>query len=354
MIAAMLWYGAGIGEERMAVVVAWASVAGSGLQIVAQLPQVLRLVPQLRIGLWTHLDSVRTVTRNFGPVFVSRGVIQISAYIDSTLASPITGGPAMLGYIINISSLPQSLFGMAVSASELPEMSSAVGTGPEVAAYLRERLAGGLRRIAFFVVPSVVAFVFLGDMLVGAIFQTGRFTATDTVWGWRVLAGSAVGLLASTQGRLFSSTFYALKDTRTPLRFAVVRIALTTVLGYLSAVPIPRWFGLHEMWGVVGLNASAGISGWLEFVLLRRALAARIGSVSVGAEYQLRLWLSAAVAAIVAWDVKLAFPGLHDPKLRAVVTLIPFGLVYLGYADPTPFRQRLQGLRKRLGGRSAP
>jgi putative peptidoglycan lipid II flippase len=346
IIAALLWFGLKTGEAHMAVVAAWASVAGCAIQVLAQLPLVLQLVPTLRLGLGTQLASVRTVIRNFGPVFVSRGVIQISSYIDSMLASPIQGGVAMYGYVINISQLPQGLFGMAVSASELPAMSSAVGTGSEVAAQLRKRLANGLRRITFFVVPSVVAFAALGDVVVGAVLQSGRFTANDTMWGWRILAGSAVGLLASTQGRLYSSTFYALKDTRTPLRFAVVRIALTTVLGYLCARPIPQWFGLDPRWGVAGLTASAGIAGWVEFTLLRRSLAGRIGSEPVGVSYLARLWASAFVAAAVAWGIRLALPGLHEPKLRAIATLIPYGLVYLLLADPAQIAQRLKALRR--------
>ncbi len=241
--------------------------------------------------------------------------------------------------------MPSSLFGMSVSASELPEMSSALGTTSEIAAYLRKRLANGLRRITFFVIPSVVAFIALGDMIVGALLQNGEFTATDTFWGWRILAGSAVGLLASTQGRLFSSAFYALKDTRTPLRFAVVRIALTTVLGYLSARTIPAWLGVDPRWGIAGLTASAGVSGWVEFTLLRRSLAGRIGMEPVGFAYQARLWLSALAGAAVAWAIRFGIPGLHDPKLRAVMTLIPYGLVYLLLADPKQFKRLISAGR---------
>ncbi len=346
MIAALLWYGPRVIQTQVPIAMAWASVAGSAIQELAQLPLVLRLVPDLRIAFSTQLASVRIVIRNFGPIFVSRGVIQISSYIDSMIASPIDGGPAMFGYIVNISVLPSSLFGMSVSASELPEMSSAVGTGSEIAAQLRRRLANGLRRITFLVIPSVVAFAALGGIVVGALLQGNMFTPTDSFWGWRILAGSAIGLLASTQGRLYSSTFYALKDTRTPLRFAIVRIALTTVLGYLSARPIPVWLGIDPLWGVAGLTASAGVSGWVEFVLLRRAIAQRIGMEPVGIGYLARLWASAMAAAMVAWAIRLALPSLHEPRLVAIVTLIPYGVVYLLLADPKLVRQRLAALRR--------
>src|SRR6185369_8295091 len=103
----------------------------------------------------------------------------------------------------------------------------------EVALFLRVRLFSGLRRIAFWIVPSAAAFLLLGDILVAALYQTqtGRFRHDDAVYVWAVLAGSAVGLLATALGRLYSSAFYALFDTRTPLRFELIRVVLTVTLG---------------------------------------------------------------------------------------------------------------------------
>src|SRR5262249_7964915 len=135
--------------------------------------------------------------------------------------------------------LPVSLFGMSVSAAELPAMSSALGAEAVVAEQLRARLNAGLRRIAFLVVPSARAAIEIGAVLRAALFQSGRFTREASIYVWGILAGSGVGLLASTLGRLYASTYYALRDTRTPLRFAVVRVFLTTVLGLACAVPLP-------------------------------------------------------------------------------------------------------------------
>ncbi len=345
MIVALVWFGPHADMNRLAGIVAWASVIGSAAQLVAQLPAVLQLVPELRIQFATHLESVRTVVRNFGPVFVSRGVVQLSAYIDNIIASYLpTGAMAALTYAQTLYLLPVSLFGMSVSASELPEMSRALGGQEEVAAHLRRRLVSGLRRIAFFVIPSVVAFIALGDIIAGAIYRHGKFTQADTIYVWGILAGSGVGLLASTQGRLYSSAFYALKDTRTPLLFAIVRIALTTILGYLAAIHLPRWIGIDPKWGTAGLTASAGVSGWIEFLLLRRALGRRIGSAPVGAADLARLWAAAMVAAAAKWAIKLPLEQrLHDPRLLAGATLIPFGLIYLVLTGPRRLRGRLRG-----------
>jgi putative peptidoglycan lipid II flippase len=331
MIATLMLFG-GAELSTLAVDLAWGSVIGSALQFGVQLPVVLRLTRGLRLRLDTRATRVREVLRNFVPVFISRGVVQISAYVDQVIASLVgSGAVTALTNAQTISTLPVSLFAMSISAAELPAMSSALGDPEQVAAQLRTRLDSGLRRIAFFVVPSAAAFLALGDVITAALFQTGRFTHEDSLYVWAILAGSSVGLLATTLGRLYSSTYYALRDTRTPLRYAVVRVSLTTALGYLCAIPLPRWIGMDAHWGMAGLTASAGVAGWVEFVLLRRTLNGRIGRTGLPASLAAKLWISAALAAAAGWAVKLAI-GHHGPLLSAVVVLGVYGMVYFAAA----------------------
>ena len=329
MIGALLGFGRGTPQVRLAEIVAWASVVGSALQFGIQLPLVFSLARGLRLNFDVNTQSARGVFRNFLPAFVSRGVVQISAYIDALIASWLpTGAVAVFAYAQVLYTLPVSLFGMAVSAAELPVMSSATGTPGEIASYLRGRLDGGLERIAFFIVPSVVAFLALGDVISAVLFESGRFTRADSIWVWQILAGSTIGLLASTWGRLYSSTFYALRDTRTPLRFALVRVVLTTALGYLAALKLPGWLGVDPKVGVAGLTASAGIAGWVEFYLLRRALAQRIGPTGTAASFTLRLWGAALVSAAVAWGAKLGLSGAHT-VINALLILTAYGMSFL-------------------------
>ena len=330
MIGALVGFGGRQDRITLAVTLAWASVAGAALQFLVQLPTVLRLVPGLRLSPDYTRANVRRILTNFTPVFFSRGVVQVSTYIDQLLASLLPQGMvALLGYATTIYTLPVSLFGMAISAAELPEMSSVLGDEPEVATMLRVRLNAGLRRIAFFVIPSAAAFLVLGDVIARALFQSGRFTETDTIFTWGILAGSAVGLLASTLGRLYSSTYYALHDTRTPLRFAIVRVVLTTALGYLFAIPLPGMLGIDSRWGAAGLTASAGIAGWIEFLLLRSRLNRRIGDTGLPRQYVGLLWLSAAAAAAVAFLIRRELPATHR-FVFALVVLGAFALVYGG------------------------
>ena len=191
------------------------------------------------------------------------------------------------------------------------------------------KLDAGLRQIAFFVVPSAMAFITLGDVVAAALLQTGRFTYADAVYVWAILAGSAVGLLASTLGRLYSSSYYALRDTSTPLQYALVHVALATVFGYVFAIPLPRWLGVAPRWGAAGLTLSAGLAAWVEMLLLRRTLNRRVGRTGLAAGYLVALWTSAALAAAVAWGVKLAVPAFH-PIIMALVVLTPYGLVFFG------------------------
>jgi putative peptidoglycan lipid II flippase len=329
MIATMIIYGRAALPD-LALKLAWGSVAGSALQFAVQLPVVLRIAPDLKLIFDTASEHVRTVIRNFVPVFISRGVVQVSAYIDSLIASLLpTGAVVGLTNAQLLYTLPVSLFGISVSAAELPAMAGTLGADPAGATKLQQRLNSGLRQIAFFVVPSAMAFVALGDVVAAALLQTGRFTHSDALYVWGILAGSGVGLLASTLGRLYSSTYYALRDTRTPLRYALVRVALTTVLGYLFAIPLPRALGMNTVWGAAGLTASAGIAGWVEMLMLRRTLNSRIGHTGLPLDYIVKLWGAAVAGGIVAWLLKLTLPPMH-PAMAAVIILGPYGLVFLG------------------------
>jgi putative peptidoglycan lipid II flippase len=355
IIASLIWSGGRVHEMDqvrlgsfqfgLAETAAWASVIGSALQFAIQLPTVLKLVKGLRPVLDVTTESVRRVVRNFFPVFFSRGVVQISAYVDSLLASLLpTGAVSALNFTQSLYTLPVSLFGMSVSAAELPAMSSAIGSEVEVTAQLRKRLDAGLRQIAFFIVPSVIGFLALGDVMAGVLYQTGEFKRADTLYVWGILAGAALGLLPATLGRLYASTYYALHDTRTPLRYAIVHVALATVLGYLCAITLPPLIGIPARWGVIGLTASAGIGGWVEFLLLRRSLNRRIGHTGLSFSFLIKLWAGALLAAAAAWGIRLLV-GERHPAIIAALVLVPYGLLYFGitFAMKLPEAQQLVG-----------
>jgi putative peptidoglycan lipid II flippase len=350
-IALLVAAGGRVGEGRLATLLAWSVVAGSLLQFLIQLPSVLRLLGAFRPSLDTVSAGMRTVLRNFLPVVLSRGVVQVSALVDTFYASLISA-PAVsaLYYAQLIGVLPVSLFGMSVSAAELPELSRESGNREGAEERLRNRLDAGLRRIAFFVVPSAVAFFALGDVVGGLLVQTGRFGGAETRQLWYLLMGSAVGLLAGTLARLYASAFYALHDARTPLRFATARVLVAAALAYFAVRRVPEWLDAPALLGCAGITAASGIAAWLEFLLLRRALKRRVGPTGVGTGRLVRLWCSAGVAAITTLIAKvmlvvhfgpslaaaaswggwaLPAPDLH-PVLTAAMLLPLYGVLYLG------------------------
>jgi putative peptidoglycan lipid II flippase len=328
MIGALLLFGPGSALDHLAIMLAWGSVLGSLLQFAVQAPTAFRL--SRGGGKLAMSPAVRRALRDFLPVMISRGAVQISAYIDAFIASYLpTGAVTGLTNTSLIYTLPVSLFGISVSAAQLPALSRDAARAETT--QLRQRIDRGLERLAFFVVPSAVAFAAIGDVIAGTLLEHGQFSAEDSQIVWGMLAGAAIGLVASTQSRLYSVAHYALSDTRTPLRFALVRIAFVTGLGFLFALVIPPWLGVPAIWGAAGLTASAGIAGWIEFALLRRSIARRIGPTGLGRAHMMKLWSAAVVAGAVAWSVKLALPPLY-PLLRGMVVLPVFGIVYLAAA----------------------
>lgn len=333
IIITLIAYGPHTTQDGLAVKAAWGSVAGAALQIIVQLPQTLPLLGRLRLHFGRVRRELRNVFNNLMPVIGSRGVAQVSGYIDNLLASLLpTGAVAGLNYAQILYLLPVSLFGMSVAAAELPTMSrTTAATSEQAFAALRTRLNAGLRQIAFLVVPSAAAFLIIGDVVVALLFQSGAFRHHDAIYVWGILAGSAVGLLAATMSRLYNSTYYALWDTRTPLRYALIRVGLTLILGYFCALVLPPLVGVPLRWGVAGLSASAGVAAWVEFALLRYTLNQRLGGwTGLDRGYLLQLWTMALIAGGGGFAIKHA---LHaGPHLTALAVIPVYGGIYLGLA----------------------
>ena len=319
-------------DDDIAVWLAFGAVIGSAAQFLVQLPSVIGLLGSARPSLKISDDGVRSTLRAFVPVVIGRGSVQISGYIDQVLASYLGAGivAAMFNAQV-LYMLPVSLFGMAVSAAELPEMASGTGGDHERGVHLQQRLSSSLRRVVFLVVPSAIAFITIGGSIVALLFQTGRFGAHDTVVVWIILAGSALGLVPSTQGRLLASAFYALGEPKPPLHAALVRVAINASLGFALTLPIRQSLGYSIEWGAFALTTSSSLAAWIEYALLRRWLSRRIGGVPTPKG----LLFGAAAAALAAGAggygaARLALGAGAHAWQAALVAIPVFGAIYLG------------------------
>jgi putative peptidoglycan lipid II flippase len=289
------------------------------LQIAVQLPVCWRLLGGIALRFSAAPEGVGQVLVAWAPLVVGAGVAQLSGVVDTFLGSFTgVGGLASLGYAQLIQVLPISLFGASVVAVSLPDLSrDAAGAAPND--LLRGRIAVGFRRIAFFVVPSAFAFVAVGPVIVGALFQTGRFDADDTVLVGGVLAAYGVGLLGQATVKLFASGFYALRDTRTPVRIAVLSLAVSAVLSWV----------LMRRLGPAGIALGSSIGGTLNVILHLRDLDRRIGTVLGGADW--RVLGVAVIAALAAAALAMGGAGLAAgwrPIPRGLVVLGIFGVTY--------------------------
>ncbi len=366
----------GLSQSSLAVALAWGAVAGALLQLGVQLPAVRSLLRPLRLSLRTRRASVRTVLRRFGPAVAGRGVVQLSAYLDLFLASFLaTGAVAALGYAQVFYLLPISLYAMSVAAAELPELSRLEapeedpGENPDGSLKpdldgaslrpdrLRARIEDGLARVAFYVVPTAAIYLVLGDLVVAALLQTGRFGPQDTRLVWYVLAALSLGLVATTASRVLQSGLYALGDPRSPATIAALRVALTVTLGLVLMLQLdrvaitgpgpsgldlvgnlPAWTpvalelrdgtaGASLRLGAVGLALASAAGASLELALLRRRLGARVGRLRLGGGHLRPVVVGGGAAAATGLALRPVAEGLAPP-LALVVAGLPAAAIY--------------------------
>ena len=344
------------GSEQSSLVVwlAWGTVIGGFLQFAVQLPAVLRMTPNLRLSLSTRHTGVREAVRSFVPLVAGKGVVHLSGYVHLVLASFLAvGALAGLRYAQMLYVLPVSLFAMSVAAAELPVLST---IGTERLGELRARVESGLALIAFLVVPTVIAYVVIGDLVVAALLQSGEFDRFDTIQVWMILAVHAVGLPATTGSRLLQSGLYGLGQPRSAARVAIVRVAVSLGLGALLMFSfdrvvvgpeglalvgdVPAFTPLAEEFrepdaveqqkhlGAVGLALAAAAASLLEYRLLRRALHRHGVRITTATGRILPIAVAAAFSAVAAGAVRFVVGDL-TPVVAGVAAVVVTGAVYL-------------------------
>jgi len=347
IIATLLGVGFGLGwsGRQLLLAAAWGALAGGVLQFAVQLPYVVPLLKHFHLSLDRTVTGVGEAIRNFVPVVTARGVVNIGSLLDVFVAGLLVEGAlAVLGYAQMLYLLPISLFGMAIAASELPELSrQRKAPANEVAL----QVSAALERIHFLLLPSIAAFLLLGDLFIGGLYQRGEFLSTDTPVVYAVLAAYALGLLASSGSRVLSSAFYAMRDTRTPARMAYLRVGVSLALGISLMFPLDRFASGELHYGATGLALGASVAAWFEYTLLRSRLARVLGPHGPSRSVRGRVLVATAVATLATagskWILGSTVP-LHDgivsgllgdsvawlvqPALAASTAFV-FGIVYL-------------------------
>lgn len=338
-------------DEDLALAMAWGMTIGGIAQFAIQLPAVIRVGGRVVPTLDVRNPGVKRVLTRFGPAVLGRGVVAISSYVELIFASFLAvGAVSALSIAQVLYILPISLFALAISAAELPELARAGGSA------VADRLVPALRRMLFFVFFSGVIFFFGGRLVIGLLFQRGRFEADDTTLVWAILATYCLGLVAICTSRLLQNTLFALGDTKGPAVIVLIRSVVgaavtvvamfqldnvvVTVTGFtgwgdLPSAIAPLSEAIREAedaplrLGAVGIAIGAVVGNWVEYALLRRRLHTAVGDVPRTAPLLRPLVPGGLVAGLIALAGSLA-AGSVSVWLVGPPALLLAGLAYVG------------------------
>ncbi len=280
------------------------AIVGGILQFAVQWPIMRR--EGFRFGFridWGH-PGIRRIRRLLGPAVIGVSAVQINVLVNTQLASFLqdNGPVSWLSYAFRIMYLPIGLFGVAVGVVNLREVSVYVAQGRFDE--LKETVANSVKLVSFLSIPSTIGLIVLAGPIVRLLFQRGDFTPADTHFtAWALIAYS-VGLFAYSCNKVYVPTFYALDDTKTPVRISLFAVATNLVVNLILIATFPddyRFVGL-----AMGTAVSVSVSNSLLSYRLRRRLGGFqefgiIGSVG-------RCVLAAAVMGTGVW---LALPLLQ-------------------------------------------
>ncbi|HUA58036.1 MAG TPA: murein biosynthesis integral membrane protein MurJ [Verrucomicrobiae bacterium] len=272
-IGLLLGFTIGRGLHQGAIVcMAYGIVAGGLVQLLWQAPSLWRAGFAYRPQWNPRHPGVRSIFGLMLPAFIGNAAVQINVMVNTNLASSLTdsaghvvNGPvSWLGYAFRFLQLPLGLFGVAIAAATLPEISRSAARG-NMEEFSRT-LGRSLAMTLFLAIPSSVGLAILGESMIGAVYQWGRFQSYDTHQTASALACYSVGLAGYSAIKLLAPAFYALQDARTPMLVSVASIAIN--LG--AAMFFVRQAGLGHA-GLALATSSVALAGAVSLLAILSA-----------------------------------------------------------------------------------
>ncbi|MBG6247832.1 MULTISPECIES: murein biosynthesis integral membrane protein MurJ [Symbiopectobacterium] len=211
---------------------AWAVLLGGVLQLVYQLPHLKKIgmlvLPRFK---WRH-PGVGRVMKLMAPAILGVSVSQISLIINTIFASFLSeGAVSWMYYADRLMEFPSSVLGVALGTILLPSLAKSVASGDQEA--YSHLMDWGLRLCFLLALPSAVALGILSKPLIVALFQYGKFSALDALMTQRALIAYAIGLMGLIVVKVLVPGFYSRQDIKTPVKIALVTLALTQVMNLI-------------------------------------------------------------------------------------------------------------------------
>ena len=325
-------------EEENAELYLYAGVVvlGTLVMLLLPVPWLRRLDGSLTMVVDWRDPAVSRVLKLMLPVTLTIGLINVSFFVDMLFASRLLDpelAPTAIDKAFRLYMLPQGLFGVAVVTVLFPTLARLSARGEE--AGLRRALDGGLRQIAFLLVPACLVSIALADPIVRLVYERGEFTASDTSIVADCLQAFSIGLVFNGWMLLLNRSFYAIQSNWIPTSIALGTVGLNAAL---DAV-----FYRLGIWGIPLATATVNILGAATLLVVMRR---RVGLEHVGRTLAAvaRIAFAGAVGAASAFGVWYGLDEwLGRSTLAQVVSLgaalVVAGLVYAGVA-------RLLGIRE--------
>jgi putative peptidoglycan lipid II flippase len=273
--------------------------------------------------------DVRALLKVVWPAALGAGAVQFNLLISTTLAARFLpeGSVSYLYYADRLNQLPLGLIGIGIGTAMLPTLSRQIGRGEDGPAMVTQNRA--IELALLLTLPAAAALMASALPLVRALLQHGAFTIGDTMASASALAAFSIGLPAYVLIKVLTPGFYARADTKTPVRIALVAMAVNLVLN-LSLI----WSMEH-----VGLALSTAISAWVNAGLLYWTLHRR-GHLTLDARLRSRglrligatLVMAAGLLALNHWIDPLMGRSLAVRGVGLVLLMGAGGMLYFGAA----------------------
>jgi putative peptidoglycan lipid II flippase len=241
---------------------------GGFLQLALQLPVLIKA----GFYFWEEAKMIHPGLKRVGtlipPVILGGAVYQINILVGTLLGSLLDQGSVTYLYFADrLVQFPLGVFAIAMATAILPSLSRQAATGD--LGTLKDTFGQALRLIFFITIPATIGLIILREPIVALLFQRGEFDAQATRLTAQALLYYSVGLCAFSAVRIVAATFFALQDTRTPVRMACVSIFANIVLGVVLMKPLAHG----------GLALATSLASMLNLGLLLGALRTRLGSL---------------------------------------------------------------------------
>ena len=283
IIAAAIFLAPIMGVEGLAVGVAIGSLA----HLAVQVPNLARVGQRYDLTIGLKHPGVRRVAWLMGPRTLGLAAGQLNFLVSTVLASGLPEGSlTAYNYAFQLSQIPVGVVGVSIAVALFPTLSTDAALGR--IGEIRRQVAGAIRILLFVAAPLMAIMIVLAEPLTAVFYQYGAFTAAASERTSSALVFFAVGLGGHIIVHVLARTFYAMQDTKTPVKWAIVAVAIN--------VPLMAW--LVGPMGIEGLALAMSIAAVIEVLGLLWSLHRRIESVEEAAI--LRSLGRAAVAGVAA------------------------------------------------------